>query len=289
MKNTIKKKIMTLAVAPMLLGLVGCGISQKPAADANSSQTEKIDAIEQNALSDTEQTDKNNTIEQNTLSDTEQTGKNTQNKLSDEDLDSQIQLLLDNKDKWDTQNTEAQYCVWDLDHNGRLEIISYYTEGSAGYNNGAMYEVTEDMTGLQECELTSKYSDGNTYPETVVDSVTMGHSSADDSYYYSFSSLSSSAERGMIETSVILSLKDGVAREDFLDSKITSLETEASEYEDDDYNPITQKEYEQCVSNYMSSKEAETSTVKLTWFSLDDESSLKDTMIAAYNTFISAE
>lgn len=91
--------------------------------------------------------------------------------------DQQIDLILENKEKWcfllpeDAVESEEQfvteadyyYLISDLDQNGRLEVISSTTTGNGSYFFNVYYEVGEDGTELKKCNTVT--SDRGEVPE----------------------------------------------------------------------------------------------------------------------------
>lgn len=259
-EKSTKKNIMTIALTTALFGslLTACSITETQTA-STSNKDEKTQA----------------------------TG--SEHKLIDSELDRQLETILANKNLWVSNDKYAQYSVFDLDHNGRLEVMSYYTEGTSGYNNGSMYEVTEDLSGLEKCQLISSFSDRTTYPDTALDLVITGYNEAQNTYYYEFTDVDLSSEQGCINTTVMLSYKDGVAKADHLARVTLNKDCDKRTYEAMNGTEITEDEFDAIIADYMKDNELVEGITYFKWFSLTDEIKLKQDMQDAYTTFTKEE
>ena len=67
----------------------------------------------------------------------------------------QIKIIADNAEVWFGRihnGTTYEYCVTDLDANGRLELLCGGVGGSSSESMGGVYEINETFDGIVECE-----------------------------------------------------------------------------------------------------------------------------------------
>ena len=101
------------------------------------------------------------------------------------------------------------FTVTDLDHNGRLEVISAVTESSNNYTRGVGYEVNSTFDSLSPLEFS--LPEGQGLPEIVSKNADTYYDSASNSYYYIFNDNGDVNSTGHYLTIDSLCLKDGIA------------------------------------------------------------------------------
>ena len=78
--------------------------------------------------------------------------------ISDDDLEEQLGVIIDNRDDWlvaagsSAPIDQVSYCLTDLDHNGRAEVISISRFDYTSHNEVHVYEIDEDGKGLDEAK-----------------------------------------------------------------------------------------------------------------------------------------
>ena len=114
-----------------------------------------------------------------------QTSTTTQENAS-LDIDKQLSIIMDHDGEWKISNDSGNYAyaITDLDHNGRLEIISSILEGSGWYCYTNIYEVNEKADGLEKC-VSQKEKEG----ESELDIITSNewntyYDKMNDTYHY---------------------------------------------------------------------------------------------------------
>lgn len=93
--------------------------------------------------------------------------------ISDKDLDPQIDLLIENRDIWQIPAEEVAmydsvgYYVTDLDHNGRVELVTVCWSSEYEYSEDKIYEVNEKGDGLDliTMEVSGMDSDEDISPD----------------------------------------------------------------------------------------------------------------------------
>ncbi|MBQ6365189.1 MAG: hypothetical protein IJI61_02140 [Oscillospiraceae bacterium] len=72
------------------------------------------------------------------------------------DIDVQLQVILDNRKMWDLEDyadpIPGCYAITDLDHNGRVEIISAVNYSSGNLTHLEIHEVNKAMSGLNRVD-----------------------------------------------------------------------------------------------------------------------------------------
>lgn len=96
--------------------------------------------------------------------------------LTAEQIEKQIEIIMQNKELWDLSKTlenqtleQYGYAITDLNHNGKLEIITATCETAGAYTYSKYYEINEDETSLNALEISEKKGDteANIMIETV--------------------------------------------------------------------------------------------------------------------------
>lgn len=104
------------------------------------------------------------------------------------DAAQQVQLMADNAAQWaDTLAEEGVlyfYAVTDLDHNGRLELITSSCQGTGVYTYSCFYEVNKNFDGLNVFE--PSMPEGDSQADIITDSVPVYYDAQKNLYYYIF-------------------------------------------------------------------------------------------------------
>ena len=97
----------------------------------------------------------------------------------------QLTFIENNRSAWLPQDLEYEtwfYTVTDLDHNGRLEVLTASLQGSGLYTYVDCREVNETCTGLNYCH--DNLGEGEAWPDIIVNSLTFYRNPATGLYYY---------------------------------------------------------------------------------------------------------
>lgn len=104
------------------------------------------------------------------------------------DAAQQVQIMADNIDMWaDTMADEGVlyfYAVTDLDHNGRLELITSSCQGTGLYTYSYYYEVNKNFDGLNDFVLST--AEGDSQVDIITDSVPVYYDPGKNLYYCIF-------------------------------------------------------------------------------------------------------
>ncbi len=171
---------------------------------------------------------------------------------ADQNFDQQLGLIADHADLWKQEFDYIHwgYTVTDLDHNGRLEIISASLQGTGMYTYIQMFEVNEDGTGLEEVRQDRPAEDSA--PDIMVDRVPVYHDPDSGADYYIFMDMIRNGFAELYENTRAVRLEDGVWKEEMLALKSTVYSDEEHFTEtltDADGNAITQEQYESIAEN----------------------------------------
>ena len=163
------------------------------------------------------------------------------------ETDAQIDLIAANSSLWkqDVEFGNWGYTVTDLDHNGRLEIISASVQGTGFYTYILAYEVSADGTGLTEL-IGPEFKTGNSAPDIMVSEVPVFYDKKDGRYYYIFDDMIRNGMAEYYENKRAVSIFDGAWTETYMAYK-TTLYTDAEHYSmdcrDANNNTITESQY----------------------------------------------
>ncbi len=78
----------------------------------------------------------------------------------DTDITKQIELIAKEIDLWYIEYTDVNYCgycITDLNRNGLLELIACYNQGTGLYSENAIFEVNDDISGLNKYTMSDDY------------------------------------------------------------------------------------------------------------------------------------
>lgn len=158
-------------------------------------------------------------------------------------LEQQLQLIMSCSDLWEYRASSTEicsYCVTDLDHNGRLEIImsAITTTGYLSYTQ--CLEVNETFDALESCVTTELNAD--IQPMETVICYTDGNV-----FYYAVSDQIQTIWQEANLNRLALKLEDGKLTEELLvcasNASTASSADITSVYTDADGRPISQTDY----------------------------------------------
>ena len=169
--------------------------------------------------------------------------------------DQQRAIIMDHYDLWAeawSYGTDWFYTITDLDHNGRLEVVTASLQGSGLYTYADIWEVREDFSGIAECK--DSLGEGEAYPDIITETASCFHDESSGLYWYLFDDVARSGMAEYYSSKVALCLDNGAVELHYINSKYEKYEDADSEpqvsYGDGEGNPITKEEYEQAVANW---------------------------------------
>lgn len=79
--------------------------------------------------------------------------------IGNKDFENQIKLIISEFNNWFVKYTDVYsgYCVTDLNKNGLLEIVACYNQGTGLYSENIVFEVNDDMSGLNKYTMPDDY------------------------------------------------------------------------------------------------------------------------------------
>lgn len=175
-------------------------------------------------------------------------GDNNGTDMSPSDTGAQIQLIASLLDTWYVEADSASLCryaVTDLDHNGRLEVLTAKKNAAASYTDYEYWEINEAFDGLER--LSANCPDGlgpNIWvrPDDTAPLLSAYYDAQTGYYYYVFR-----VQAGSFRESVLaLSLQNGTIHEELLaykniaqngqDLKVTVMNADGT--------PLTEAQYQ---------------------------------------------
>ena len=164
-------------------------------------------------------------------------------------------LLMDHYDIWSEPwdyGVDWFYAFTDLDHNGRMEVITASLQGSGLYTYAKIWEVREDFSGITKCSDT--LGEGEAYPDIITEAVNCYFSEASGLYYYLFDDVTRSGMAEHYSAKVVLCLQNGAVELTTVCSEYEQYEDPESDplvtYRDGEGNVITKEAFEQAVANW---------------------------------------
>ena len=188
------------------------------------------------------------------------------------EIEAQINLIAENSSLWkqDVEFGNWGYTVTDLDHNGRLEIISASVQGTGFYTYILAYEVSEDGNGLSEL-IGPEFKTGDSAPDIMVSEVPVFYDEKDGRYYYIFDDMIRNGMAEYYENKRAVSIVDGTWTETYLAYK-TTLYTDAEHYSmdcrDSENNTITEAAYNSIAETVYANLEQ--SKAEFNWIMTDN-------------------
>lgn len=165
-------------------------------------------------------------------------------------VEDQTALIAANYPLWVKSDPVVPYSftVMDLDHNGRLEVISSVCMGTGFFSTNEIWEVNEMYDGLVLCtgrqDENESCSDLTTGPWTVIEK--------DGAYYYIVTDFIRNGYAFNAEDLRLMQLVDGQIVETLLAYRTTEVDgdyNETTQYFAADDTPITAEEYQAIHEN----------------------------------------
>ena len=199
---------------------------------------------------------------------------------------SQIELMFKNLNmlKSDTADTQYWYTVTDLDHNGRLELISAVTQGAESVTSGKISEVNSAYNGFDTVNL--GLGAGESLPE-IITAAAETYKDASNNYSYIFTDSSMDAYGTTCSSKVALSMKNSALSLKKIASKNITMQNgytivSFSDANGNRYDDPYSFDYTKAVDNYF--KSATKSNTCFDWFSLAEAAS-SSRLVSSYNVF----
>ena len=161
---------------------------------------------------------------------------------------------------------DARYCVTDLDHNGRLELIVAATETADYKTTARLFEVNKTFTALNEIEL------GDYVPELITESADTYYDKTEKVWYYTFNDVELGSDANVTRKAYI-SYKDGKFTADWLVSEKTENKngTPVVTLSDKDGKTLDADAFYAVIDDLF--KDFEISSTNLDWFPLEETTS----------------
>lgn len=195
-------------------------------------------------------------------------GADTLSAVTGTNREKQIQVLMNNRDKWAYTENPWWYTFTDLDHNGRLEVHSVWIIGSSQITESRCYEVNQNCTGVESC-----ISADSTVGLEYLDSLPCYYDSSSDKYFYLVNRYAQDGAMHQYYSPMVLSLQGGMIVWTKCGTKQIDYESFEAEKPkavltfrdvDGDIIPgMTEQEFDAAVENRFSGMEK--SILKLEW------------------------
>lgn len=182
----------------------------------------------------------------------------------------QRRVLEENRALWAFEEGDYApdwaYTFTDLDHNGRMEVLSASTQGTGIFTYARFYEVLADGSGVRNLYHADGEIEGpDDWPEVIRDALPCYYDRANDRYYYVCQNdVRDGAAHGMSQWAA-LCLKDGAADWEYLAARDVQW-TETGEHvtcTDAAGNPISEQDYDSAVERRFAGMER--SELRLSW------------------------
>lgn len=187
--------------------------------------------------------------------------------------------LLEMKDGWMSDSTEAVYAVTDLDYNDAPEILCLETDKDGKQT----LTVSEDYAG-ELYEVTNQLSDTANLPNIQKESLS-GYMSLDDGSRNYFVTRNQKDDNGTISELLVMQ-KQG---SDLVFTQIGAITKISKDtiYSDSKGQTISEDEYKKQIQDYIG--QAVTNNVSVSWFTLDkdeDDTSITKKLTSSYLTWL---
>ena len=182
----------------------------------------------------------------------------------------QKQLLMEHYDDWafkDPWESPWFYTFTDLDHNGRLEVIAACLQGTGFYTYAYVWEVNENYSGIELCELTVE-EEGASFPDIIIDSMPCYYDASTGRYSYICEDMVRGGFAEYYFSTNAICLHDGMIDVQALASKYEYQSDPDAvpeiTYQDAEGNPTTREVYETAEEAFSAGKEKTTLSVEWT-------------------------
>ncbi len=163
------------------------------------------------------------------------------------------------------------YTVCDLDHNGRLEVMTASLQGTGLYTWVDVWEVNETCTGLSSCPDDTR--EGEAWPDIIRDTLSCWYDAASGRYTYVCEDLMRDGAARYLTSVRSFCLKDGrieVKSLGTMEEVYTSENSSTKNYYDGNGSPVTEQTYSTAVDRTFSGQEG--GSILLAWTQLEPES-----------------
>ena len=200
--------------------------------------------------------------------------------------DSQIELIFNNFSSLKTESDTSTYyySVTDLDHNGKLELLSAVTVGTGSFTSGRFFEVNDEYDGFNEINL--NLAEGKYLPEVIISPVDTYQSG--DTYSYIYTDTTGKDSNEHYCTTEALSLKDcslTITPLCYQDAEMVNGYS-AIAYYNTNGETVSPSEYNEIPANYF--KSATKSSTNFGWMTANTITSA-DALKGSYRQFIGEE
>ncbi len=169
-------------------------------------------------------------------------------------------FLMDRYGQWAFPGAAAEpwfYTYTDLDHNGRLEVLTASTQGSGFFTYAECWEINASFSGLDHCTAVYEQQEFFSWPELVVDEAPCYYDSSTGLYHYLFTDLVREGANHHHETLIDVCLSEGVLGYQPLAARETQNDADGVHITCTDAagNAISEQEYESWPSRFYAGME----------------------------------
>lgn len=170
-------------------------------------------------------------------------------------------FLMDHYGQWAFPGAAAEpwfYTYTDLDHNGRLEVLTASTQGTGIFTYAECWEVNASFSGLDHCTEVYAEQEFFSWPELVVDEAPCYYDPSAGLYHYLFTDLVREGASHYYETLIDVCLSDGVLGYQSLATRETQNDEGGVHIfcRDAAGNTISEQDYESWPSRFYEGMEA---------------------------------
>ncbi len=205
-------------------------------------------------------------------------------------VESQIALLNENVSVWGeglNEGNSGVFCVTDLDHNGRLELIASFVEGTGYFSTSTIYEVDETFEAIEEVDV-SAIREASEPDLLFYDKYTCYEE--DGVYYYICEDVVRNGYAEAVFYKQYISLENGVLSSDVIGAIEAKVEEERGEdvlktaYYDDEGHNITPDDF-RALETYWFRDDAKKTAIRFGWIAYEGEDDYSEDLTGSYNVF----
>ena len=197
------------------------------------------------------------------------------------ETDPQIELIASKKDTWLTSGDGYSYCVTDLDHNGRLEVICATMKGTGYFTSARFFEVNEACDDLIECTLPNDDFEGFLFPDIITDEPIDVYTDGNTYTYIFDDNVVTNADESSLYTNTF-SLMNTYINIYVIAEKTTR--SDGSVFYSDFSRVIDENEYQAILNSPLGSQTK--SSCYLGWIPATDTDDLSSLLKSSYQTFL---
>lgn len=261
-----------------MLMLTSCGQVSDKESEANGTVGKNIEVEANDIISEAPVNEPTNTIEDTTNNPDNEVSVTPTEDSKIDDIPNQLQIIVDNKSLWfgDVDGERYGYAITDLNHNGRIEIISSSTQGTGIYSYSKYWEVNESFDGLVQYSSTVEEYDSEA--DIIKESVPVYYDSDQNRYYYIFDDLIKNGAAEYCENKRGLYFEQEQVFEVFLAYKTTIYVNSSPTitYEDADEHMISEEEYNNIADQVFAGMEKKQANMKWLLNETSDINGLSD-------------